>query len=100
MDPKILDGILTCPGCGGQHLHHVLVDVFARHQEDSETGLHVVVGSVDLIVDQQMTDNPSPRRGGLTVQFSCEDCEVTTLLHVFQHKGSTMLRQLQEDGSQ
>ena len=81
--------VLKCPGCGGRSgLHHYRVEVFDR-EDDDRFGLHVSIQDGKMSQDQDMTDNPSLRRGGLSVFFWCENCEDLSVLHIAQHKGQT-----------
>lgn len=81
--------VLKCPGCGSScGLHHYRVEVFEREQDD-RFGLHVSVQDGKVTEDQDMTDNPSSRRHGLSVFFWCECCNEMPVLHIAQHKGQT-----------
>ena len=81
--------VLKCPGCGrGSGLHHYRVEYFDR-DDDARFGLHVSIQDGKVTQDQDMTDNPSLRRGGLSVFFWCENCEDLSVLHIAQHKGQT-----------
>ena len=80
--------LLECPACGGNHLHHEMVDVFER-EEDQEEGLHVVVANGKVVEDEDLTGNPSSRRHGLSIHFKCEHCPATPVLTIAQHKGNT-----------
>lgn len=93
---------LLCAHCGNTYLHHFKVDIFERSKEDSPDGLHVHFLSCDRLeinrnavpfvaVDNLMGGNPSPRRGGVTIVFWCENCHGVSALHVYQHKGETFL---------
>ena len=79
---------LECPSCKGNNLHHEKVEIFERG-EDQPTGLHVSVENGKSITDTDLTGNPSNRRHGLSIHFSCEHCEAKPVLTVVQHKGST-----------
>jgi hypothetical protein len=95
-------GVLKCPNCGGEYLHHQLVDVYSR-REDAEHGVHAVVWSGDspdgsrqewpkLESDSDVSNNPSSRRGGFGVRFYCEECDVLSALIVSQHNGQTFVK--------
>ncbi len=96
------DGLLLCPRCHGEYLHHSRVDIYDR-SEDAGTGTHVVAGVEFPRTDGDMAGNPSARRHGLTVWFWCEFCDSTAdedgaadtgegiVLHIVQHKGCTYL---------
>jgi hypothetical protein len=87
---------LACPSCGGDNnwLHHERVTVFCRGHEDNDSA-HVT--SVDMTEATSMsrtsdnTDNPSGRRDGLRIEFSCETCDIRPKLVIFQHKGNTYI---------
>lgn len=81
---------LLCASCGGCNIHHERVDVFER-EEDAFDGLHTSVSRTGTKIDRDMRGNPSRRRHGLTVYFSCEECGFTTRLVIFQHKGATII---------
>lgn len=95
---------LVCPRCGGSHLHHVGVYIYSRREDAKETQLvtHWNTGTVTISTHLSgiLTANPSPRRSGLRVAFSCEDCDAfdegetePSLLQlvIAQHKGETLV---------
>ena len=79
---------LECPNCNGNNLHHGKVEVFDR-EEDKSTGLRVSIVDGASTIDTNLQRNPSERRHGLIIHFSCEHCEAKPLLTIVQHKGST-----------
>ncbi|HDZ07733.1 hypothetical protein [Pseudohongiella sp.] len=81
---------LLCPNCDGRFLHHEGVQVFER-EEDDDTGLHLMVKNGVFTKDSDLSDNPSPRRHGLFIEFCCENCDARPVLSVIQHKGSTYI---------
>lgn len=81
---------LLCPGCGNGFLHQQHVEVFDRH-EDADVGMHATVEMGVTTVDVDQTENPSPRRDGIRIGFSCESCETTPSLVIIQHKGNTFV---------
>ncbi len=81
-------GLLECPACGGDHLHHVKVDVYER-AEDQDSGLHVSVAEGKSSEDANLVGNPSSRRHGLSISFRCEHCSAKPILTIAQHKGNT-----------
>ena len=100
------DGIFICQTCGGDHLHHIGVEMFSR-EEDSKEGLHVSLhdetsygwrnGCLNVIppeceADNDMAKNPSKRRGGITISFVCEECASISEFSVAQHKGYSLWR--------
>ncbi len=79
---------LECPGCGNNDLHHECIEVFDR-SEDEPKGLHVTVNGGSVNVDTDLKGNPSARRHGLAIHFSCEHCKAKPVLTIAQHKGKT-----------
>ena len=83
---------LVCPNCGDRYLHHAAVRVYNR-KEDASNCRKTFAGddhSRTSISDNR--ENPSRRRDGLTIDFTCEGCsggEVVAQLCVAQHKGTT-----------
>ena len=82
--------LLECPACGGNYLHHEVVEVFER-TEDAEEGLHIKIEGGTAITDSNLSGNPSARRHGLTVEFYCEHCKARPVLSIAQHKGTTWI---------
>lgn len=94
-------GWVRCPVCGEQSLHHRRVCISDR-SEDAAKGKVVFVNGigdwnpdpnfeVQCLNDVPMPLNPSPRRGGLIIEFDCEHCTSRPQLGVFQHKGITLI---------
>jgi len=81
---------LRCPCCGSIYLRHEVVEVFER-SEDAEIGWHVTVKEREVMADTNLSGNPSTRRHGLLVHFSCEGCEAISTLSLGQHKGITYI---------
>jgi len=84
------DGV-ACPGCGNQYLHHGEVTVFSR-DEDAAKCLVTTIGVFGTNVE--LTDgkgNPSARRHGVMIEFSCEHCYAAPVLEIVQHKGMTYI---------
>lgn len=79
---------LVCPSCGNEFLHQHTVSVFFRDAEDSKTGKFTRC-SGQKIETIGGSENPSPRRDGLLLQFFCETCNADPELAIYQHKGST-----------
>ena len=86
--------ILVCPHCRFNYMHQGKVEVFDR-SEDGDTGDYVSVGgnggsilSANSILPP---GNPSLRRHGLTIHFSCEGCDNLPQLNIYQHKGQTFV---------
>jgi hypothetical protein len=86
------EGELLCPSCGLRYLHHEVIEIYER-SEDEEEGLHVTVErGKTLKADTCLKGNPSNRRHGLTIEFSCEGCAHRPKLSISQHKGETYIR--------
>lgn len=90
------DHILKCPVCEGDNLHHSNVEVFYRAAEDAPT--RAVLVTEDGPRPGSASHSPSSRRGGLLIDFWCEQCHpgvhhgpVFTLA-ISQHKGQTFVR--------
>ncbi len=90
-DGNNIEDTLLCPACGSAYLHHYKVEVFRRDKEDADKGVHAVVWGSSVIVGNSMKDNPSSRRDGLRILFSCEGCPSISEMTLVQHKGSTLL---------
>lgn len=77
---------------GCENLHQESVEIFDR-SEDCDTGLHVWAKLGEpILVDENMSGNPSTRREGLKIKFSCECCEGRVhTLNITQHKGETFM---------
>ena len=89
------DGILCCPHCGGNNLHHSTVEVFNRPREDDPSTAVLVKENGAPIVGHPLS-NPSGRRNGILIEFKCENCGFDNPAKVFalgivQHKGNTFL---------
>lgn len=82
--------ILVCPECSSTYLHHQQIEIFQR-QEDATAGLHVKIHKLTSMTDQNLVGNPSGRRSGLRIEFWCEECQVTSVLSIAQHKGQTFV---------
>jgi len=87
------DQWLKCPVCGETYLHQGRVIVFNRDEDDPETvETHVSSNSLrQRKIQSEDSNNPSGRRHGLTIEFTCEHHEGTMHLQIAQHKGCTLL---------
>ena len=90
---------LRCPRCGGEYLHQSVVKMYNRNEDDARVWRTVVTeDAVESKMAVSLTaENPSPRRQGLTIGFTCEGCSgdvnpKVMELHIFQHKGATLLK--------
>lgn len=89
------ENAISCPVCGEDCLHHTDVKVYNRGNEDNENYDVVLIDSehgTSLIpVQDEDRPNPSDRRDGVRISFTCEqECEVPDLM-LYQHKGTTYL---------
>lgn len=88
------DDWLTCPACGSYYLHQECMTVFDRHEDGKETRI-VNIGKgtiVSGLVPSDETENPSRRRHGISIQFSCEQCPANLELTIAQHKGLEIMK--------
>jgi len=85
-------GNILNSGSDCENLHQESVEIFDC-REDSDTGLHVLAErGKQILVNESMAGNPSQRRQGLKINFSCECCEGRVhTLNIVQHKGSTFM---------
>ena len=68
-------------------LHHDSVDVYMR-VEDAAKGVHVRCKSgKGVAIINDLSGNPSSRRGGIVIGFWCENCGERSRLSIAQHKG-------------
>ena len=84
--------ILQCPHCEHDHIHQVETQLYCR--DDSEDAVLVLVNMYDGMISQAKAppgSNPSTRRHGMRLIFSCEGCDEYPQLVMHQHKGDTVL---------
>ena len=90
-------GILHCPSCGCDNLHQEAVKIYDRSEDGKYCRLTVVDGEDVSSKIKKGLKNPSPRRQGLMIGFTCERChDGFKWLAIIQHKGSTYLRWLKD----
>lgn len=108
----IRDGSLVCPSCKHTNLHQCNVTVFERAEDDAYTTV-IAQNGADAQVSRfksEDTCNPSSRRHGLLLEFTCEHCHADKftvkpwpakvdwsapnpfLLGISQHKGDTLMQ--------
>jgi hypothetical protein len=87
------DALNLCPYCHGNNLHHEGVTVYDRNEDAEKVRVTHVTDMVVSVatVDEAHSNNPSPRRTGLTIDFSCETCEEKPVMAIIQHKGTTYI---------
>ncbi|WP_157598946.1 hypothetical protein [Tateyamaria omphalii] len=88
---------LHCPACDGFYLHQGRTEVFNRGEDENE-GTHVVIEGDNVQTNRDLAGNPSSRRHGLTIHFTCENCPAEVQMHVYQHKGNTFVGMEYQDG--
>jgi hypothetical protein len=81
---------LLCPECDGDAIQHAAVHVYHR-REDAKEGHHVMVCPGEVTTMNDLVGNPSARRGGVTIDFTCENCGANFTLCLAQHKGRTFV---------
>ena len=97
---SLIDGLI-CPYCGNGFLHHRAVCITHR-TEDEKPGRQVFIQGISDLEDDMpfalsvhdeanMAYNPSPRRGGILIEFDCECCDAKPELGIYQHKGRTVV---------
>jgi hypothetical protein len=87
------DGVLNCPHCGNQYLHHDGVTVYDRNEDAEQTFETRVKNRIPFVsvVPSTQSRNPSSRREGLAIEFECEDCGGGLELTIAPHKGTTII---------
>jgi len=89
--------VLMCPSCGkgssGLYMHHGCVEVYSRREDAPEVRRTCIVGDslTSEVVPSEGSGNPSRRRDGIRVAFSCEHCHGCFWLNISQHKGQTLM---------
>jgi len=89
---------LRCPRCGWDFIHQLGAIVFHRGEDaPSVVQTNVLGDNVSMaVVPSDKAQNPSDRRQGLAIQFSCEHCgggdaDNVLELTLAQHKGYTLI---------
>jgi hypothetical protein len=83
---------LVCPNCGSDYLRHRAVRIYNRAEDERNCRKTFVSSDYSQSSVVNGIKNPSNRRDGLTIDFTCEGCsgeEVVAQLCVSQHKGRT-----------
>ena len=91
------ENTLHCPACDGFYLRQGRTEVFNRSEDEGE-GTHVTIEGDKVQTDRNLTGNPSGRRHGLTINFTCENCPADVQMHIYQHKGNTFVGMEYQDG--
>lgn len=96
--PRLAHDALVCPWCGGTTISYEVVTVFDRAEDAPHVRETAIEGdSIESkVVVAATSDNPSPRRNGVTLYFYCEDCDPGRdegfTLEIAQHKGQTLIK--------
>lgn len=85
------EAALVCPSCGHAFLLHERIEIFDRAEDESH-GIHLTVFHRRATFDTSLEGNPSSRRHGLKIRFSCETCVAQPVLSISQHKGVTYMK--------
>jgi hypothetical protein len=92
---------LSCKHCGYEYTHFSSVQIFDRG-EDEKKGMNLTFemrhGS-EIMINQSMLNNPSPRRQGMSINVECEICGKITSTVFIQHKGQTFSKITKECNS-
>ncbi len=89
--------VMKCPACGYFFTHQEYYEIF-QCSEDSD-GIRTIVQLNQTTVDTNMKGNPSSRRDGMRMFFTCEGCHChgdksqnppMFELLIYQHKGVTI----------
>lgn len=94
---------LNCPRCGATQLHHADVTIYDRGEDVAHVTKTTLKSNGVLTVEPRAPNagNPSNRRDGLTIKFSCENCgDAPIELTIAQHKGSTEIGWRYEEASE
>ncbi len=82
---------ICCPTCDNDYTHPVCVESITRYGEDNEKGTRVMVWGHKVNFSQDAnTGNPSKRRSGIKIRFSCENGCDDFVVTFAQNKGRTM----------
>ena len=88
---SMIDDELLCPICGGNYLHHLKIDNYARGEDDVSCFHTTIDDKLTITRTDNNMDNPSMRRDGLTIEFYCESCDNKSIMRIAQHKGQTLI---------
>ncbi len=83
-------GVLHCPCCHNPDTHQFMVAVFAR-KEDQQVTITAIPTGGEAPASFVLPPNPSMRRDGVAVGFTCEHCPAVFWVSLAQHKGATLL---------
>jgi hypothetical protein len=80
-----------CPSCGSSYLHHDEIKVFSRPEDAPAVTETTVSDRGCTVMETDGALNPSERRGGVAIQFWCEECSARPVLKIAQHKGTSII---------
>lgn len=83
-----MDQILQCPKCQSTYTTVIGVEYFHRILPN---GIRVAIAKMIVNVDDNMTNNPSPRRDAVIIRIECEECQQCYAIRYIQHKGQTFI---------
>lgn len=86
-----LNDNVSCAHCGEDYIHQNGLIWFQRGEDDGKGDAYYVEWgrAGKLTFDNAFSANPSRRRHGMLVTFSCELCGGSTSVVFSQHKGIT-----------
>lgn len=86
------DGGLGCPVCGQTYLHHLEVEIWEREADADESIVTACTAGGGVSIERRSSFyNPSHRRNGMRVKFTCECCHAKPVFTLIQHKGETLM---------
>lgn len=92
--PKAPSGrpyFVSCASCDSDCMHQADVEVFRRDEEDSEMGMHLLTRGIEYVRGERVSGNPSSRRDAVRIIYTCEQCDMLTIMELVQHKGTETL---------
>ena len=92
---------VQCPNCfqGSDaefsHMHHIGIETFSGKEDHVNEHIIIAGGGIDMpepniMVDDNVDQNPSSRRGGILIHFKCEDCDTIQTMQIGQHQGVSL----------
>jgi hypothetical protein len=89
------DGVLSCPTCTEDLLHHGKVIIQNRYGQD-EDGVEFCVQGTSIVSEKISSKQIHNRRDNIYIYLTCEMCHGPSdegyCLSIVQHKGKTYLR--------
>lgn len=88
---------VKCPVCNeARDMHQRAYEVYARKKEDGPA-TRVSINNADcqatgeFVLNSEETAEAPSRRDSIAIQFICSECNSLPVLHIRQHKGSTLM---------